>query len=431
MNITLSAKTKLSILTAIQSKFRGIRIMANNIINGGAKPNPITVGPAPIVHITDGADGAPVKSLIFNIEPVQSGSGDPSPQNIRPISGWAAVNGAQAGKNVFTLQNVGRENNGVTYALQSDGTIKLTGTASGTSFLVAVVNHNMLTYLRAGTYALSGAPSANIRYVATSYTVGAAPSYTVTKIADIATDLGSGASFTLSAAAWVGVNIRVQSGQATNVTLGVQIEQGSTATAYSAPTITPITFTLGQTVYGGYVDAIAGKCYARPYYSSYSGQALVGPWISSHDKYVSGATPTTGAQVVDMGGTLTEISLTPVTDIALLEGENNIWCDSGDTTVGYVLENLENPTLFDSQPFLTLEMTDAGNLVVNNKTWQIAQYSGTLYCDSENMDWYDSTQLQNSLVTGDGFPELEPGENVIYYTGGINKVTVEPRFKTL
>ena len=34
----------------------------------------------------------PLSSLIVNISPVQSGSGDPSPTNIRPISGWTGAN---------------------------------------------------------------------------------------------------------------------------------------------------------------------------------------------------------------------------------------------------------------------------------------------------------------------------------------------------
>ena len=38
------------------------------------------------------AEGLPLKSVLVNIEPVQSGSGDPSPSNVRPISGWTGVN---------------------------------------------------------------------------------------------------------------------------------------------------------------------------------------------------------------------------------------------------------------------------------------------------------------------------------------------------
>ena len=47
-----------------------------------------------VVSFADGADGIPFKSCVVAIEPVQSGSGNPSPDNVRPISGWT---GAQVG----------------------------------------------------------------------------------------------------------------------------------------------------------------------------------------------------------------------------------------------------------------------------------------------------------------------------------------------
>lgn len=40
-----------------------------------------------IIHITD-ALAKPVQALSVKLEPIQAGSGDPSPDNIRPISGW-------------------------------------------------------------------------------------------------------------------------------------------------------------------------------------------------------------------------------------------------------------------------------------------------------------------------------------------------------
>lgn len=52
----------------------------------GAFPTDIAEGS--IASFPDGADGIPVKSLVVGIEPVQAGSGDPSPDNIRPITGW-------------------------------------------------------------------------------------------------------------------------------------------------------------------------------------------------------------------------------------------------------------------------------------------------------------------------------------------------------
>lgn len=44
-----------------------------------------------IANFPDGSDGYPVVELIANIEPKQSGSGDPSPSNVRPISGSSSV----------------------------------------------------------------------------------------------------------------------------------------------------------------------------------------------------------------------------------------------------------------------------------------------------------------------------------------------------
>jgi len=44
-----------------------------------------------VASFSDGADGIPVKSLKVSIEPVQLGSGDPSPTNVRPISGHTSA----------------------------------------------------------------------------------------------------------------------------------------------------------------------------------------------------------------------------------------------------------------------------------------------------------------------------------------------------
>ena len=44
-----------------------------------------------IASFTDGSDVLPAKSVLVTLEPKQSGSGTPSPSNIRPISGWDEV----------------------------------------------------------------------------------------------------------------------------------------------------------------------------------------------------------------------------------------------------------------------------------------------------------------------------------------------------
>ena len=65
-----------------------------------------------IASFSDGADDVPMKSMNVTITPKQSGSGDPSPTNVRPITGWSTVNLSQSafgecapnpitGKNLF------------------------------------------------------------------------------------------------------------------------------------------------------------------------------------------------------------------------------------------------------------------------------------------------------------------------------------------
>ena len=67
--------------------------------NGGGSAILKTVTGA-ILHITD-ALAKPAKKLLVNFEPVQDGEGDPSPENIRPISGITGCNISHTGKNLM------------------------------------------------------------------------------------------------------------------------------------------------------------------------------------------------------------------------------------------------------------------------------------------------------------------------------------------
>lgn len=53
---------------------------------------PQDIASGAVASFPDGADGVPVVDLTVDITPVQSGSGDPSPSNVRPISGWSVAN---------------------------------------------------------------------------------------------------------------------------------------------------------------------------------------------------------------------------------------------------------------------------------------------------------------------------------------------------
>lgn len=81
-----------------------------------------------IVTITDGADGVPLKSMTVQIEPVQAGSGDPSPSNVRAISGWTAGTIYRTGKNlVDALHDDVISASGYTNYTYSQGVCTVTG----------------------------------------------------------------------------------------------------------------------------------------------------------------------------------------------------------------------------------------------------------------------------------------------------------------
>lgn len=108
----------------------------------------------------------------------------------------------------------------------------------------------------------------------------------------------------------------------------------SSLSVYVSPTqnqADATTYALSFTdVLAGSIDPVLGVIKRRPVYSSYNGETLVGPWLSSLDEYSAGATPTTGAQVVDLGGTEASESITP-TAIPLLSGQNYIWASNNVT----------------------------------------------------------------------------------------------------
>ena len=66
----------------------------------GFKKKSIANTPMDIASFNDGTAN-PMPSLEISIEPVQSGSGDPSPENVRPISGWSGANVTRCGVNIW------------------------------------------------------------------------------------------------------------------------------------------------------------------------------------------------------------------------------------------------------------------------------------------------------------------------------------------
>lgn len=73
--------------------------------SGSAIDEAISTVSGSLISLTDATD-APVADLKVAIEPVQEGTGDPSPDNVRPISGWTGTNITVADKNLFSIEAI-------------------------------------------------------------------------------------------------------------------------------------------------------------------------------------------------------------------------------------------------------------------------------------------------------------------------------------
>lgn len=80
--------------------------LQNNEESISVQAYPIGIAGGSIATFTDGADNLPLKSAIVNIEPIQSGSGTPSLDNVRPISGWTSISISHSGEDDSTLKTL-------------------------------------------------------------------------------------------------------------------------------------------------------------------------------------------------------------------------------------------------------------------------------------------------------------------------------------
>ena len=73
--------------------------------------------------------------LQVDLEPTQEGSGNPSPSNVRPIRGHSGVDVNVVGKNLFQTTAESKTENGLTWTVNQDGTITVTGTPTNYTVL--------------------------------------------------------------------------------------------------------------------------------------------------------------------------------------------------------------------------------------------------------------------------------------------------------
>lgn len=206
-----------------------------------------------VASFNDGANNIPIKSCKVNIEPVQSGSGDPSPSNVRPISGFDTVSVMRSGKNLLPTYTPETSYNGISFTVGDDGSVIATGTATATanksSTFVAPVT---------GEYKLTGCP-AN----------GSGGSYQIW-IRDEETgqstgieDRGSGSTGVLTKNKAYKVFLRINNGYTANNVrfypmLRLASDMDDTYESYTGHTYS-ISLSSAGTVYGGTLDAVSGE----------------------------------------------------------------------------------------------------------------------------------------------------------------------------
>jgi len=269
-----------------------------------------------IASFPDGA-AVPANDITIGIEPVQSGSGDPSPTNVRPITGWTGANVTRTGFNQWDEEwEVG--------ALNNDGSVDSSSNRRTTSFIPVIPNTTYFqqspTAAYLGRYAFYNADKQIVKYDGNGVPSG---------IKEVTAPEN---------AHYLRITFGVNYGTTYNHDICINISDPAKNGTYEPGHV--VTYHISWqseagTVYGGTLDVTTGVLTVdRDNIASYAGETFPGAWISNMDVYTVGGTPTTGAQVVYELATSQTYQLTPV-EIEMLLGDNNVWADTGDSTVTY------------------------------------------------------------------------------------------------
>lgn len=360
--------------------------------------------------------------------PKQEGTGDPSPTNIRPITGWSGVFLFRpSGKNWLEYKGdlFPSEVDGVTFTPNAE-TMQITIDGRSTAEIEYMLNEEVP--LAEGTYIMTGTPS---------FTANNA--HLIMRIGDVLyDDFGEGCEFTLTESKTASVYIYVPSDYTPlNETFSPMIRLADTDPAYEP-------YEEGGTVwesflstrYGGYVDLRSGTLTVTcEYLASYNGETLPSTWISDRDVYAEGTTPTTGAKVVYKLATPQTYQLT-ANEIALIYGTNTFSTDADSITMRTVEPmQITNPTLMDAKPLI--KINNGGSYYIDGELIIQTHGSGAtypMYIDSETMDAYAINEYGGKVSMNGyvdltaGFILIGKGTHELYSNNANNAWAIVPRW---
>lgn len=193
--------------------------------------------------------------VVASWEPTQAGSGEPSPDNIRPISGRDAVKVERCGRNLIKPIWKSKSESGISYIVNDDYSITIRGTATARSYIKffdskfgeSLVDGTYtlctLTNLPAGTSILAG------HYDGTVY---------VGNIAGISPGKNH-VTFAAKGVHSLDAYIDTKAGATVDTTVYLMLVPGSTPpTVYTPYRGDTLALALPSTIYGGTVDAVTG-----------------------------------------------------------------------------------------------------------------------------------------------------------------------------
>ena len=250
--------------------------------------------------------------------PAQEGSGDPSPENIRPIKGRTEVKVERCGENLLNIKPFDTDtSNGITFEYVPEGGIHIQGTAS--------VNTDSPTFpvwhLPPGKYYGLNTPT------------GVSASIVVRRNGSNLWLDTEGIFEILSGDVIMYWYMIVTNGTTLDTTIYPYIVPGATAPTTYTPYIgITNTLTLPSTVYGGEVDTEGKGQETWGYMDSYAGETLPAEWICDRAAYAEGTTPPNGAQVAYKLDKPKPFTATGGAAIPALSGTNTVLTDADSVT---------------------------------------------------------------------------------------------------
>lgn len=243
------------------------------------------------------------------LEPVQEGSGTPSPENIRPIHGRESVQVERCGENLLDVARIFSDketHDAVTFTNNKDGTITVDGITTRTTYF----NSLNTFFLPAGTYTICAMSNTRMSVLRTSDRATLAES-----------QVGKFRTFTLAKNEVCDCFIACD-GAFSNEVIRPCIVQGVVDTGWTQFHGDIYDLTLPRTIYGGTMDAVTGEGMGMWKLLTLDGTE---PWnaVGSGDTlYFQSTSISIGTRVLSSGDYCTTFPIASVSSSNTVQGVN-------------------------------------------------------------------------------------------------------------